>query len=485
LRSESAFYTDSTSETEPKRESLGKVWVAAAAVVVLAMGLVLEMPLLAGLVIGGGLTIVAISSFPAALTILLAASTGLNYGLLLEYRLQSQGVLTIAVPLSVLDFCAFLAAASLALNLASSRRRAAIPGYLILPLWLFCGATALGTMYGLINGNSVYSLAKDLRVQMYFLLGLVGTATLAANRAYLRTLVIALTAAALSVSFQLLGHMAWASSGRMLSQIRDVGIPVQVLPVAAAFGAILWFTGRSKMPREAFIPLQALYALTVLLSFTRSVWAQLALGYLLVFLFLGFGQRRRALGMALLVLPLVLFTAPILGRALASGKSLGSLVTERVVSLTQGEEDISQASRLFEGEAALTRWLASPIWGAGLGAEIQAFDPARGRMETTDFLHNSLLYYALKMGILGLLTVLWVYVAAIRGALRARAEGTGEVSLYATGVICALVPFALIGIWSGNLNYVGFSPLLGILLGINWPALAAEERDESAVEAVS
>jgi len=458
------------------------LWVGIAGVLVVAVGLALGMPVLAGLVLVGAVALVALRSLPAAMAIVLYVCTGLSYSLVLEYRLQSRGLLfDLSLPFSIIDACAVLMALSLLVAWGTVKRRASLPRYLILPLWLYLGAVLIGVLYGISQGNPRYALLKDLRVQVYFLLALFATAVFGGRREFMRLLVGVFVVSALSVSVLQFARMLGVENATTFEAVRDVSIPIYIAPIASAFLTLLWFSGKSRLSTTIFVPLQAIYLLAVLLSFTRSVWVQLVITYVLVFLFLGLKERRRALGMALVILPLVLFGAPILGGSIASHRPISALVAERAISLAQGEEDRSQASRLYESGAALSRWLASPIFGAGMGMEIDAFDAVSGHVIRTEFLHNSPLYYALKMGIIGFLAVGWLYVAAIKGAMRARAAG-GEVGLYASGLVCSVTPMLLITMWSGGLNSVGTAPVLGVIVGLNWPALTAEEAQAKRAE---
>lgn len=417
----------------------------------------------------------ALRSFPTAMGLLLLGSAGLNYGILLEYRIEAKGALSLSLPISILDMLLFVAAASLVLNLLSETKRTPIPGYLVLPIWLYSAAIALGLLRGVAAGNSLYYMAKDLRLHTAFLVSLVGTAMFAAQRRHLRILVLVLCMAALAVSIQQFAVLSRLAYGAPITQARDVRIPAQVLPVATAFLVMLSLARNSRLPTWASLALHAVYALAAVLSFTRSVWAQLALTYALTVFLVGLGRIGRVLAVLALVVPLLVASGPIVDALLSPGSSVSELMVERALALAQGQQDPSQAARLFEMQAAWVKWLSSPILGSGLGAEVFAYDPVEGRVTGRSFLHNSVMEYAVKTGILGLVAAAYLYAAGIRGAMRMRFLRTDELSVYSTAVACGLIPFVLVGIWSGNLQHIGFAPMLGLLLGLNWPAMAAEE----------
>ena len=448
-------------------------WVlAAAAVAVGALGILVDLQLLSIAVLVILLAAASVRRPAVALAILIFTSCGLSYGLLLDYRFESRGLLSIAVPISLLDGAALLAAVSAASAAVVGVRKKPLPPYLTIPLLIYLASIALGIATAFLNSNSLYALFKDIRVQVYFLLALFMASAYVASTDELRLLIVVIILAAVSVGIQQLVHVLTVDPGMALFQVRDVRIPVQMLPVATGFLIPLWVSRRHRRDWWFLPPAQALFLCAIILSFTRSVWAQFAVGTTMVLLFLSLRQRVMVVKALVLSLPLVILVTPILARAITYRQSLGALLAERVVSFAQGEEDASQAARLLEGQAALLKWLENPILGSGMGTEIEAFDPVQEKMVKGEFLHNSLLYYAIKMGLPGLISLIWIYAASVGAAIKARSMP--GLSPYATGMVCALVPFALIGIWSGNLNHAAFSPLLGFLVGINWTALAAD-----------
>ncbi|MGQ9525343.1 MAG: O-antigen ligase family protein [Armatimonadota bacterium] len=461
--------------TPDMRRQTATVVAAAVLAGVLAVGVLFSMEAALAGVLACAVIYTALRSFPASMGLLLLASAGLNYGVLLEYRVEAKGILSLSLPISILDILIFLTILSLLINLLFGARMAPIPGYLVWPLWLYLVALAVGVLVGIANNNSLYYIAKDLRLHAAFLVSLLGTAVLAPQRRHLRAFVVLLLVAAFSVSIQQFAVLSRLAYGAAITQARDVRIPAQVLPVAIAFLMVLSLAGHRRIPVWLSITLHAVYALAAVLSFTRSVWAQLALTYVLTVFLVGLGRIGRILAVLVLVIPLLFAAGPLVDTLLSPGGSVNELMVERALALARGQQDPSQAARLFEMQAAWVKWLSSPILGSGLGAEVFAYDPIEGRVTGRSFLHNSVLEYALKTGILGLIAAGYLYAAGIRNALRMRFFHTDELSAHSTAVACAFLPFVLVGIWSGNLQHIGFAPLLGLLLGLNWPAMVNEE----------
>jgi hypothetical protein len=56
-----------------------------------------------------------------------------------------------------------------------------------------------------------------------------------------------------------------------------------------------------------------------------------------------------------------------------------------------------------------------------------------------------------------------------------------EVKAFAQAMVAGFIPFSLIGMWSANLNYVVYMPLLGVLVGLNWDRIYSVAGRSSVV----
>ena len=446
--------------------------LAAVAVAVGVIGILIDLQLLSIAVLVILLATVSFRRPNVALATLIFMSCGFSYELLLDYRIESHGLLNIAVPISLLDGAALLATVSAVSGAVFGVKKKPLPPYLVIPIIFYLFSIAIGIVMAFLNANPHYALLKAIRVQAYFLLALFMTSAYVTSTDELRSIILAIAMAAISVGIQQIVHLLTIDPGTPLFRARDVRIPVQVLPVAMGFLVPLWILRRRWRDWWLLSVTLGFFTCAILLSFSRSIWIQLIMEIAMLFMLLSSRQRMMIARTLVVSILMVIFVAPILAYAIAYHQSLGSLLAERVASFAQGTGDASQAARLLEGQAALLKWLESPILGSGLGTEIEAFDPAQGEMVKGEFLHNSILYYGIKLGLPGLISLVWIYAASLKAALKARS--IPNLTHYATGAVCATVPFVFIGIWSGNLNFAAFSPLLGFLVGINWTAFSSD-----------
>jgi hypothetical protein len=449
--------------------------LAVLAVAVGALGILVDLQLLSIAVLVILLAAVSVRRPVVALAALIFTSCGFSYDLLLDYRFESHGLLSVAVPISLLDGAALLTAVSAASAVIVGIKKKPLAPYLVIPILFYLFSIAIGIVMAFLNSNPPYALLKAIRVQAYFLLALFMTSAYVTSTDELRSIIVVTALAAVSVGIQQIVHILTIDPGTPLFRARDVSIPVQVLPVAMGFLVPLWISRRRWRDWWLLSVILGFFTCAILLSFSRSIWVQLIMEIAMLFMLLSSRQRMMIARTLVLSILMVIFVAPILAYAIAYHQSLGALLVERAASFAQGTGDVSQAARLMEGQAALLKWLESPILGSGLGTEIEAFDPAQGEMVKGEFLHNSILYYGIKLGLPGLISLVWIYAASLKAAVKARS--IPGLTNYATGTVCAIVPFVFIGIWSGNLNFAAFSPLLGFLVGINWTAFSSEYQN--------
>lgn len=457
------------------------------------------------LLLGVALTLVAISSFAGlevtclgllglflfglgfyrfeySLFFLLLLSAGVNYNLMLEYRLELEGVSPKGLPLSLLDLVVFATFLSGFFQLLTSRRRipppipSAFPRPFRWPFLLMVGVLLLSAFWGIAQGNSSYQLLRDLRTLVYFLGSFYLTSHLIGHPRQVKLLAYALVIAGILVALQQVITFFGRLSGFLeISSVRDVGIPTGTIVFASL---ILFFASLYRLrvlPASFHLPLQGFLGLGILVSFTRSVWAQFLLGYSLSLFYLDLRKRQRAFGLMLVLGFFLVLVLPRFVELFAGNVSVQQLLVERVRSFFRGARDPSQAARLSEASVAFQEWLQSPFLGRGLGYRFYFFDPVEGRTLPSDHIHNSILFYLVKMGILGLLAVSILYWRALRLLVQTAFQRGGEALILAKGLACALISSILLGIWSGNLNWVSSSPVLGSLLGLNWALISQEE----------
>lgn len=158
----------------------------------------------------------------------------------------------------------------------------------------------------------------------------------------------------------------------------------------------------------------AVLALGLMFTFGRTLWGATAMGLILMAGMLGL---RTSLKLALvggvslsLVLAALVVAKPELVDALG----------ERVMSVDKEvEQGQSLAWRYQENGYALAALQRSPLVGVGLGGDykpvLKAGDPEQAR-----FIHSGYMYLVLKLGLLAVIPLVWLYVSFVRQALAVR-----------------------------------------------------------------
>lgn len=209
--------------------------------------------------------------------------------------------------------------------------------------------------------------------------------------------------------------------------------------------------------------------LQVVATLTRGYWLGFVAGAATIFVIahrsLQPGRFRSfvlkiAVGCALLV-------AVLLG-GLAHWGLLDSLsvVSKRAETLGELGVDASTQVRVTEWGLAARQFTREPILGTGYGFALEFFDPlTRARTHRWWYIHNSYLFFLLKMGILGLLSFSWIVFVFFRETIRSLpgARGTGRVLL--AGCAASMVQLLTMA----ATNYTFFSadntPYVAFLLG--------------------
>jgi hypothetical protein len=262
--------------------------------------------------------------------------------------------------------------------------------------------------------------------------------------------------------------------------IRDVSLPTQGIPMGVMV-LILYRNHRISFgPKRLYPFIIAPMLFAIMVSFTRSIWMMMILSYAYGMWFQRSKRRSNNLLLRLGGLIAIVFLAVILFSRLSSGGfNIQKMAENRVQTLAQGN-DYATEIRIVTSISAWNEFVKSPIWGYGLGYPIYVYDLATQSVIEDMMLHNSPLYYGLKVGSIGLIGLVWLIIAGARNASRVASEMSEEdsaekreIRAFAQSILVSMIPFIFIGPWSGNLNYFPFMMPLGLFIGLNWEKLLA------------
>ncbi|HEY3284663.1 MAG TPA: O-antigen ligase family protein [Armatimonadota bacterium] len=459
-------------EESQRRERRMQVWLLLGCLAVAGMGVVVGFELaLAGAALLFATALLA-PNFAPCLTFLLVISLGISGTYVNDYRIGGEAMA--GPPLSVLDLGLLLLLASCAYHLLLRRPRNPLPARLMLPLLLFAGDVLLSAVLGLQRGYGFKPMLQDLRVQVYILTCIVSVALFITRTDQLRLIAKAfLVMGALLIVQQIGTFFASFSTAEAAAGLRDSQLAT-VLCVLCALIVLVFHAQDRDVIRPAYrAPYLLACGVALLLSFGRSTWAVgLLCPLVLLFLSRDINARARAR------MGRLLFVGGALVLGLAVAGPMRDLTAQRVDVIQSGQiDDTATLARLIDLDQAWTQFQTSPVLGVGLGLEYETRPTLTDTVITT-YLHNSPLYYASKMGMVGLALLLWLYVAGSIPLYRAALKSGTESAALARAIFAFFVVFAPIGALSGNFNAAGVGPMVGIFLGVPWMKL--HEREEKA-----
>jgi O-antigen ligase len=194
----------------------------------------------------------------------------------------------------------------------------------------------------------------------------------------------------------------------------------------------------------------ALYSSIVLFSYNRSTWlALIAVSLLCAHLVPGSRWRGRGWVRAALVVSAVIATG-FLGASSGAFGERGRAVVDRVESAFDPEvlTESSYEERDRENTAAIRTLGAHPLTGVGLGREYGArfafYNPTTRQTTFSErlYAHNTYLLVYLRLGVAGILALLWLAVRVMRSGTSAHREPDQQVAVRRVAAAFALLGFA-------------------------------------------
>ena len=212
------------------------------------------------------------------------------------------------------------------------------------------------------------------------------------------------------------------------------------LQVVLALTVAISTLSRSPASRKGVIPVAVSGLLLAGLWFAQSRAAFVgALSFILIFLYLDKAHLKRIV-VGLIVAGVIVAAvnmADSLLVLLADGETQG-----HGIRLIRGVSDLTsvQADRWASLTAGLEMWSNNPIFGAGLGAFIQSQIEMTG---TPLIIHNSALWIAAEMGVVGLIVFALLPIAVLHALYKDRAWRTEWSGVVVLGSLAALAVMSM------------------------------------------
>jgi hypothetical protein len=362
------------------------------------------------------------------------------------------------------------AVAGVLLRWVRTRRPLRTPGPFTFPLLLVAAALAAGTATGWFGGPDLLDLVNGARdIVVLLLLPFVvvnvidGERDLHAGLALLVGLVAIKTA---------LGAAGWAlGEGRPIEgTVLTYYEPLpNLLLLTFVLGALAAALGRASLPGLVWV-LAPLALAVLVLSFRRNFWIAIVVGVVIVLL-VATGARGRAL---LIPAGAALALALWIGLTALSSSQSASPVIQRAQSLnpTRLQAVSDDRYRLDEQRNVRAELVEHPITGLGLGVPWAARDPlAEYFSGGRDYTHVTVLWWWLKLGVLGLIAYLWLMTTAVRSGV-AVWRRAGDVRLRCAGLGAAAAVLGLV-VAETTGSFTGVESRVTVFLGALFGWLAA------------
>lgn len=284
------------------------------------------------------------------------------------------------------------------------------------PMCVLLGLVVFSCVIGLIYGQSVSQMLRDVRYPLYYALFFAVTwffdSRSVSTFLYLFTFIAAIVGIEYLVEFFLEVDTDIAGGFVRVARIEGIVFPMGVLLVAT----ILAYEPRAYKRAWACVAMLPI-GLASLLTVGRSMWISIFVGLMALGGLIALDERAsgRRLSRFVIVsaIPLLLLTMGYVFQR-QTRTALGDVAGYRV---TQSAEAI--AGRLLPYGKAVENIRQRPLLGGGHGQTV-TFLVTSPRVEvmTVGGVDNVYLTIGMRMGVIGIVAFLWVYVAALRCAYR-------------------------------------------------------------------
>ncbi len=269
--------------------------------------------------------------------------------------------------------------------------------------------------------------------------------------------------------------------------------------VVLAFGLMVGTVRRPLL--TLFLAGQFVYLnFSLLLTYTRAQWIASGIAFSLVLLISPATDKRRLLRyLAVVALPLLLIGL-LLGPelpGLSTSSPFLEMISSRAGSMLTVSETMDTDSlrwRAFESAEAAQAIAQHPFTGVGLGnvyREVTTafYEATNADPRFTRYVHNSYLYLAVKMGLPGLLAMLWFLAASLLYIWRTYQRAGGYMQRIALSILAATAGLLSWSVTQSHLLQVESIAVIGLTIGMvaaigAMPATIACTETGAATEAV-
>jgi hypothetical protein len=420
----------------------------------------------------------AVGAFVAAAVLLEADSEGI-FG----FGARTYEPVVGSVNAKPLDFALALLIVLALTRRDTSRRPLPLTAPLMLATVALTGAVVAGVMTGFVNGSGPSAMISPLRQLVYLGAIPLVVVTLVRTEADVRLLakgavVLALLKAAAGTAASILGEgpsLSGFAPGSLSLSYYESGTPFFLLFFLMALAAAA-LTGL-RLPTWARVG-AGLSLSALLLSFRRSFWLGGIAGFVVLIVATS-GKRPRWRSMAV--------TAVAIGAIVGLSLSVGALPSsdnvvlrraQELTALTGNNKGIGDQYRVAERRNALENLERHPITGLGVGVGWTEYE----RLPTVfgtgrQYVHSTVLWFWLKLGLLGVVAYLLFMAAGIHAGWRVwKRHSDPTFRMAGLGAVAAVVGLVVA---ETTASFTGVEPRVTVIFGAMLGWLIAADAVEA------
>ena len=284
------------------------------------------------------------------------------------------------------------------------------------PMLVFLALVVTSMALGLFYGQDVRQILRDVRYPLYYVLFFVVTGFFDLRRRGLFLSVLVVSAAVVGVEYlvEFVRAVDLSYAGAFFRVARREGLllPMGVLVLAAAF---LYDTSpvRRTVGGLLLVPI----GLALVVTMGRAMWGSLLFGLFCVggLVLLDRGRHRGRRLLILMLIPVLLLGLGYYFQQF-TGAGVEDMAAHRL-RRTVTEGDLEIQGRLLAYALALEKIRERPVLGGGHGATISYLrvdEYSQPYVFTSGGVDNTYLTIMMRMGILGVVAFLWIFIRGLR-----------------------------------------------------------------------
>ncbi len=246
---------------------------------------------------------------------------------------------------------------------------------------------------------------------------------------------------------------------------------------AVVGGGTLFFFVRSWFWRLVAGILTAFFSVVLLVAFARGFWVAAILALGLAFLLMDWKRKRRFLATSVFVVGLTVLSAFLVLGTLTN--PFLKSVSTRFLTLEATTADRSLHNRNIESAAVLEQISTSPLLGHGLGASFKTYNLFSKEHVESWYVHNGFLFLWFKLGLIGLLLFLYIYMSMMGRSYRFfREEEEPWRKGFGLATLCILFSMLVVSYTSGQFYERAPVLICGLLWGGAAAGRSADDEDQ-------